>query len=232
MNKQELLKQDLVYNNGLNINKIKNITNSLLVAEKFNKKHFHILRDIENILKTNGTKIGAVKMYIQKKEYIDSKGEKRPYYEMDKDFFILLVMGYNGKEAINFKIDYINKFNQMEQELLQRRDTRQIGKSIRFNFTDFIKFTNGSEKTDFTQWSYKLFSDLVYKLTFKGETAKQRRLKLKLKPNQNLRDFLTNEENLEVQKWETYIRDLCISKDWHKLKSKECFNKVRDFLKI
>lgn len=52
--------------------------------------------------------------YIVKKEYLDDQKNLQPYYEMDKDFFTLLVMGFTGEKALKFKIDYINRFNQME----------------------------------------------------------------------------------------------------------------------
>lgn len=229
MNKQELLKQDLVYGIGQNLNNKKNITNSLLVAEKFQKQHKHVLEDIKKILE-DGRNLGNP-FYCKKKEYINDQNKKQPYYEMDKDFFTLLVMGYNNKTALEFKIKYIQKFNQMEQELLQRRETRRIGKTIRFNYTDFIKFVNGNEISEFINWSYKIYTDLVYKIVFNGTTAKQKRLELRLKPNQNLRDYLTNEENQQVQFWEKFIRDLCISNNWHKLDSKECLKKVKAYLR-
>ncbi|EBA6490188.1 Rha family transcriptional regulator, partial [Salmonella enterica] len=50
-------------------------------------------------------------------EYIDAKGEKRPMYEMTKDGFVFLVMGFTGKKAAAFKEAYIAEFNRMEAEL-------------------------------------------------------------------------------------------------------------------
>ena len=231
MKKTELLKQEIVYNDNLDIKKTKNITNSLLVAQTFKKEHKNVLRDIENILKeTTGSDLSSLNFYIKKKQYKDLKGELRPYYEMDKDFFTLLVMGYTGSKAMKFKIDYINKFNQMEQELLRRKETRQTGKTIRFDYTNFIQMVNGSKEKEERNWSYKTYTDLVYKIVFEGKTAKQKRIELNLKDKQNLRDFLTNEENIKVQYWEKFIKDLALSKDWHKLSTHECYHKVKDYL--
>ncbi|WP_294403063.1 Rha family transcriptional regulator [uncultured Clostridium sp.] len=231
MEKTELLKQEIVYNDNLDIKKTKNITNSLLVAQTFEKEHKNVLRDIENILKeTTGSDLSSLNFYVKKKQYKDLKGELRPYYEMDKDFFTLLVMGYTGSKAMKFKIDYINKFNQMEQELLRRKETRQTGKTIRFNYTNFIQMVNGSKDKEEKNWSYKTYTDLVYKIVFTGKTAKQKRIELNLKENQNLRDFLTNEENIKVQYWEKFIKDLALSNDWHKLSTHECYHRVKDYL--
>lgn len=235
MYKEDLLKQDLVYENELNVLKTRNITNSLLVAKKFEKEHKHVLESINTILsKINEPIFGLVKTpyYICKKEYKDQKGELRPYYEMDRDFFTLLVMGFTGTKALQFKIEYINKFNLMEQELLRRRETRQIGKTIeRKELTNFIQFVNGNEENDFVKWSYKLYTDIVYKIVFKGQTAKEKRIELNLKDNQNLRDFLSYEELQQVQYWEKYIKNIAIKNNWHKLPSKECYKKVKEFMK-
>jgi phage regulator Rha-like protein len=46
--------------------------------------------------------------------YKDSTGKSNPLFVMTRDGFSLLVMGFTGKEALKFKIEYINAFNQME----------------------------------------------------------------------------------------------------------------------
>lgn len=104
-----------------NLIKIKDnkvLTTSLKVAEKFEKEHSKVLRNIkELIVKINRAKNGVVNFYIKETSYIDLKGEERPLYEFNKDFFTLLVMGFTGEKALKFKIDYINAFNKMERQL-------------------------------------------------------------------------------------------------------------------
>lgn len=39
---------------------------------------------------------------------------------LTKDGFLMLVMGFKGKEALKFKMMYIDEFNRMEQELNNR----------------------------------------------------------------------------------------------------------------
>lgn len=63
---------------------------------------------------------------------------------MNRDCFSLLVMGFNGKEAIDWKMKYIEAFNRMEQLLAQKqteiyKDTRAYQKAIRKQETDAIK---------------------------------------------------------------------------------------------
>ena len=90
-------------------------TNSLKVAGAFGKKHFHVMRDIKNIIAQ------VHDSFIQSNfglvEYIDGKGQLRPMYEMTKDGFVLLVMGYNTEQAMQIKLAYIKEFNYMQSML-------------------------------------------------------------------------------------------------------------------
>ena len=88
-------------------------TTSLHVAEHFGKLHKNVLRRIESLdcsPEFNGRNFEPV-------EYINDKGEKRPYYRMTRDGFTFLCMGFTGKRAAAWKEAYINAFNQMEQQL-------------------------------------------------------------------------------------------------------------------
>lgn len=88
------------------------MTNSLLVAEKFGKEHRHVLDSIRNLTAENS----AAKLLFIESEY-DNRGKTYPMYVMNKDGFTLLVMGFNGKDALNFKLEFLNAFNKMESML-------------------------------------------------------------------------------------------------------------------
>lgn len=88
-------------------------TSSLKVAEIFGKQHKDILRKIEN-LDCSPTFSSA--HFCAHDQTIDiGKGATREskYYEMTKDGFIFLVMGFTGATAARIKEAYINTFNQM-----------------------------------------------------------------------------------------------------------------------
>ena len=91
------------------------VTSSRKVADVFNKQHGHVIRDIEDI-KANLSKIGEVEFNknFLNSSYVDSKKRKYPEYLMTRDGFTLLAMGFGGKKAMQFKVAYINCFNQME----------------------------------------------------------------------------------------------------------------------
>lgn len=94
------------------------VTTSLKVAEVFEKRHSNILRDIATIKRVL-TAIDNNPLKFELVNYQDTKGENRPMYEMDRDAFALLVFGFNGPRAVQFKIDFIQEFNAMELEQMK-----------------------------------------------------------------------------------------------------------------
>jgi len=90
------------------------VTTSLQVAENFKKQHKDVLENIRNLIAENS----ATKNMFHEDTY-ESRGKKYPMYYMNRDGFTLLAMGFNGKKALNFKLKYIQAFNQMEQRLLE-----------------------------------------------------------------------------------------------------------------
>ena len=100
----------------------KAITTSLNVSSFFTKRHDDVLKKIRNLEcspEFNARNFAAV-------NYIDSKGEKRPMYEMTKNGFVFLVMGFTGKKAAQFKEAYIAEFDRMEAELYGNKITSGI----------------------------------------------------------------------------------------------------------
>ncbi|EMG9286819.1 Rha family transcriptional regulator [Providencia stuartii] len=97
----------------------KAITSSLDVANYFNKLHKNVIQKIQSI----ECSIEFNQLNFKLVDYIDAKGEKRPMYEMTKDGFVFLVMGFTGKKAAQFKEAYIAEFNRMEAELYGNRIT-------------------------------------------------------------------------------------------------------------
>lgn len=94
------------------------VASSRQIAENFGKEHKHVLRDIENLI-GGESKIGLSSMFF-KSEYISAQNKKLPEYLMNRDGFSLLVMGFTGKAALEWKLKYIAAFNEMEKKLAQR----------------------------------------------------------------------------------------------------------------
>lgn len=89
------------------------VTNSLIVSEKFGKRHDNVMRDIENLKKDV---LNFEEMFTPSFEY-DAYNRTRKIYIMNRDGWTLLVMGFTGNKAMKFKLDYIEAFNKMEESL-------------------------------------------------------------------------------------------------------------------
>lgn len=92
------------------------ITTSLAVSHAFGKKHKDVLRAIQLIecsAEFNRRNFAPV-------SYTDGKGEQRPAYEITRDGFVFLCMGFTGAQAAVWKEKYIAAFNSLEAEVVAR----------------------------------------------------------------------------------------------------------------
>lgn len=93
------------------------VTTSLQVAENFEKNHRDVLRSIDMLKKDVRN---FAQMFTESTE-LDSYGRDRRIYYINRDGFSLLAMGFTGKKALQFKLKYIDAFNQMEKQLQQQK---------------------------------------------------------------------------------------------------------------
>lgn len=94
-------------------------TNSLLVAETFEKEHKNVLRDIRNLMAQNLT----VRNFYHLSTYRSERGRDEPVIMMNRDGFSLLVMSFTGEKALGFKLAFIDAFNKMEAIIREKRQT-------------------------------------------------------------------------------------------------------------
>lgn len=95
------------------------VVSSRQIAESFEKRHDHVMRDIEDIMR-GVPKNGDTPMFY-KTEYVhEQNGQSYPMYMMNRDGFTLLAMGFNGKAALEWKLKYIAAFNEMEKKLAEK----------------------------------------------------------------------------------------------------------------
>ena len=96
------------------------VTTSEFVAEAFGKKHCNVLAKIEEICTQVPDSFIKLNFKFNEKIVKVGFGERHDkVYELTKDGFILLVMGFTGKNAMSIKIAYINAFNAMAEKLRQ-----------------------------------------------------------------------------------------------------------------
>ena len=109
------------------------VVSSRVIAKELGKRHDAVLRDLENILKNSTTQICG--LFI-KSEYKASNGKRNKEYLLTKDGFTLYMFNIQGYQ--DFKIAYIQKFNEMERLLNSREQlTNCCQKKLNYNY-DFM----------------------------------------------------------------------------------------------
>lgn len=107
------MSNQLTITNAVEIVNGKATTTSLKIAEVFGKLHKNVINVIRNLECPEDFN----RLNFEPVEYSDSKGEKRPMYRITRDGFTLLAMGFTGRKAMQFKIAYIEAYNEMERKL-------------------------------------------------------------------------------------------------------------------
>lgn len=170
------------------------VVSSRVIAEIFEKRHQEVVYAIEGrectckkvgCEKCNGRGYQQLGLFqevsrkshlskmFQKSYYLDSMNRNQKEYLLNRDGFSLLVMGFTGKEALQWKLKYIKAFNDMETFIKERQSsewliTRKQGKLTRRNETDTIANlidyakSQGSRNADKFYMTYsKLVNQLV-----------------------------------------------------------------------
>lgn len=98
-------------------------TSSLMVAKVFGKSHKNVIQGIENlviemypIVEENFVAEKSAAKYFIEATY-ENRGKAYKMYYLTRDGFSLLVMGFTGKQALIFKMKYIEKFDAMENHI-------------------------------------------------------------------------------------------------------------------
>lgn len=140
------------------------LTTSLKVAETFEKKHQHVLRDIDS-LKKDVSNFGHM---FEETSIKDSYGREQRAYFMNRDGFTLLAMGYTGKKALQFKLKYIEAFNKMEKTIREQElpQTPEERLALTMEVTNRLdkRVTNVEEKVDYLTNTSELNETQRYQL--------------------------------------------------------------------
>lgn len=148
-------------NDLVQLSKNEAVCSSLDVAKKFGKRHDNVIRLIGGLLKNEEThKMFKATHYVE-----EQNGQTYQMYLMNRDGFSLLVMGFTGKSALEWKLKYIEAFNKMESIIREKStqmwiSAREAGKLTRKSETDVIKELIEYAKSQGSSHSDKLY--IVY----------------------------------------------------------------------
>lgn len=93
------------------------VTDSQMVSEVFSKRHDRVLQDIRELGCSDEFRLH----HFVESQYDNLQGRKMPKVIMTEQGFTLLVMGYTGKRAMEFKEQYISEFHRMRDEINQNK---------------------------------------------------------------------------------------------------------------
>lgn len=89
---------------------------SRFVAEAFDKNHRDVLRSIRTLTdEQSGLSAEFRLRNFAQSTYLNEQGHRQPCYQLTRDGFTMLAMGFTGKKAARFKEFYIKRFNEMER---------------------------------------------------------------------------------------------------------------------
>ena len=116
------------FQNFVQIQNSQIVTTSEFVAQAFDKQHKHVLEKIEQISKEIKASFFEPNFRLKAKQVKTGFGYRETKsYELTKDGFMLLVMGFTGKQAMAIKIAYIEAFNAMSKAILYLNNTVSDG---------------------------------------------------------------------------------------------------------
>lgn len=97
----------------------KPVTTSLIVAEHFGKRHDNVLRDIDALLAQVPDSFDKLNFEEKARAVRTGLGftRKERYFELTRDGFTLLAMGFTGAEALRWKVTFLDAFNRLEATL-------------------------------------------------------------------------------------------------------------------
>ncbi|HHI9534368.1 TPA: Rha family transcriptional regulator [Campylobacter coli] len=186
---------------NLNIKENKVFINSLDLAKVFNKNHRHILQTTKNQPQNDFTESNFILS-----TYKDKKGELRPCYNLARDGFSLLVMGFTGEKAYKWKIEFIKAFNEMEKRL----------RNIEYEKHDKLAFRQSlGYKSQLAQQKEK-YENKIKALQYDLENKKELSFKRKLSKEEllELRKILARDYGiLCIKEWEMSLVAEKIGKD-------------------
>lgn len=165
---------------------------SLFIAELFEKNHKEVLRDIRKITApTSGLSEEFRQRNFEPSSYRNQQNKKQPCYFLTRDGFTMLVMGYTGQKAMQFKELYIKRFNEMEKVIKSLVAARQEFPLL----TDNIKLLHESPKP----YHFSNECDMLNRIVI-GMTAKQFRIANGIDKGKSIRPYLSKKqiEMLEI----------------------------------
>lgn len=213
--------KELVYVQGGNLDKGSVVTNSFIVSEKADISHKAVKNQIvkrEKELRMFGN-LTVFKIQSEVGTQYDEIG-----YELNEEQATLLFTFLrNTEQVIKFKVLLVKAFYSMRNEIVNRKETRDIAKIDRNNLTKMIEDSGEQERMH--NQGYSNYTNLVYKSLF-GMNKKQlcESKGIVYKKDMSLREFLTTEEIESIRQREVMVTEF--------IKLEYDYGQIKNLLKV
>lgn len=194
------------------------VTNSRNVAEKFDKLHKNVIRNIDKLIKMrpefngeeHGSKMSSAKPIFIKQEYRDKNNQLRKEYIMNKPAFSLVIFGFTGEKALDFKVKFLEAFANMEQyikEMLVYQSTIDLTRAMTdaikaMGFEDLEVESNWGQPMNIYQWVNNELNSQVGGFIYKSQALskyQETRTSLGIREIVRQHDPQLNKDYLEVE---------------------------------
>ena len=135
------------------------------VAKYFGKSHFHVIRDIENLIEklpsSRASIFGASEVQIAS-NLKNAPSKLIKAYRMTRDGFTLLVMSWTGEKALQFKLAWLDAFNRMEEQLHKQQSFTEQDNALISNEQQYELSSRVMRKT------HALFGNKNYNFVYRA----------------------------------------------------------------
>nr|DAH25279.1 MAG TPA: regulatory protein [Caudoviricetes sp.] len=174
------------------------VVSSRDVAEHFGKEHRDVLKAIRHLVEGVRKSSQTPSMFHETTYVNEQNKQAYSMYLMNRDGFSLLVMGFTGAKALEWKLKYIEAFNQMEKELnnvradvIRKEAARNAGINARKELTpNIIKARCDGMNQKMIGITIGKWTNYIYQAIFDMK-ANEMRKSLNTK---SIRDCLTTDE--------------------------------------
>lgn len=132
------------------------VTTSQAIATYFDKEHDKVVKRIESLDCSNE----FLSRNFRRVKY-ETRGKYYFSYQVTKDGFVFLTMGFTGKKAATFKENYINQFNCMADWINERLEAKDEQKNMSESLKGYIERTGDSQRGHTYSNEYRYLNKLV-----------------------------------------------------------------------
>lgn len=178
----------------------KPMTDSLIVAEYFGKRHDNILKDVRELECSEDFSL----LNFEESKRKDERGKYQPKFNITFDGFMFLAMGYRGKKAAQLKENYIKAFNQMKELIGELKTAKEEFKEL----SEAIKLAHLDE---LHSYHFSNEYDLINRIVLGMSTKKYKKANNIPDNAKSIRPFLSAEQVKAITKLEKFDTGLMLT---------------------